>query len=83
MLYDNVPESTIIRLDRTQNYAIGLTLGVTKTTPIPALQYQSKILPIICQKKTTCTTTYSESLHQSRNAHPETLSPCIHFLAIQ
>ena len=45
ILYANAPESTLAFLDWVQNQGLKFTLEATKTTPIPALQYESKILP--------------------------------------
>ena len=50
ILYGNAPKSSLLLLERIQNYGIGLSLGATKSTPIPALQYEWKIPPLFIRR---------------------------------
>jgi len=42
ILFANAPKSTLTLLDRIQNHSIRLAIGATKTTLIPALEFQTK-----------------------------------------
>jgi len=46
ILFANAPETSLMLLERIQNHSIRLALGAIKTTPVPALQYESKISPL-------------------------------------
>jgi len=48
-LYANTPESTLTLMDRVQNQGLKLlvALRTTKTTPIPALQSEANVLPLL------------------------------------
>jgi len=50
ILYANDPESTLALLDRAQNQGLTLSMGATKTTPIPVLQYESNISPLFLRR---------------------------------
>ena len=43
ILYVNDPESTLTVLYRIQNQSLRFALGATKSTPIPAPEYESKV----------------------------------------
>ena len=50
VLYANAPESTLALLDRVQNQGLRLALRAIKTTPIPSLQYESKIPSLLLRR---------------------------------
>ena len=57
ILFANARETSLMLLQRIQNHSIRLALGAIKTTPIPTLQYESKIPPPFTYKKNPTNTT--------------------------
>jgi len=50
ILYANAPDSTLVLLDRIQNQSLRFAFGTSKTTPIPALEYETKIPPVFLRR---------------------------------